>query len=184
MVVMAPKDENELCRMLKTALDHNGPIAFRYPRGAATGTKLEPEPLPVALGKGEVLEKGEDVLILAIGSSVSEALCAHADLLKEGIHPTLVNCRFVKPLDAGLIRSLVMQIPRVITVEEHVLQGGFGSSVLELLIDSGLTDFHLERLGIPDTFVEHGSQKQLRSKYRIDAPAIVEAAKRMMSLNP
>jgi len=180
MVVMAPKDENELVRMLTTALAHNGPIAVRYPRGTAAGVKMENQDVPIPIGKGEVLKKGDDVLILAIGTSVSEALSAHSTLMEQGISATVVNCRFVKPLDSDLIGSLARKIPRIITVEENVRQGGFGSAVLECLSDQRITGFLLECIGIPDTFVEHGSQNFLRSKYGIDAPAIVNAAKRLL----
>jgi len=180
MVVMAPKDENELVRMLITALAHKGPVAVRYPRGTASGVKMENQDVPIPIGKGEVLKKGDDVLILAIGTSVSEALSAHSTLMEQGISATVVNCRFVKPLDSDLIVSLAREIPRIITVEENVRQGGFGSAVLECLSEQRITGFLLECIGIPDTFVEHGSQSLLRTKYGIDATAIVNAAKRLL----
>ena len=180
MVVMAPKDENELIRMLCTALAHNGPIALRYPRGVAQGVKLEHQDIPIPIGKGEILTHGQDILILAIGSSVQEALAAHATLLEQGISATVVNCRFVKPLDVDLIGSLAGDIPRIITVEENVRQGGFGSAILECLSDLKITGFRLECIGIPDVFVEHGPQDFLRSKYGIDAAAIVKAAVKLM----
>lgn len=180
MVVMAPKDENELVRMLATALAHKGPIAVRYPRGTVAGVKMENQDVPIPIGKGEVLKKGDDVLILAIGTSVSEALSAHSTLMEQGISATVVNCRFVKPLDSDLIVSLAREIPRIITVEENVRQGGFGSAVLECLSEQRITGFLLECIGIPDTFVEHGSQSLLKTKYGIDAPAIVNAAKRLL----
>lgn len=176
MVVMAPKDENELRRMLATALNHNGPIAFRYPRGSGLGVSLEKEIRPLPFGKAEVLREGEDILILAVGHSVSEALAAHETLAEAGIAATLVNCRFIKPLDMDLIASLVRKIPRVITVEENVRQGGFGGAVLEGLNDAGLFDFTLQRIGIEDLFVEHGPQGLLRSKYGVDARAVVKSA--------
>ncbi len=179
MVVMAPKDENELARMLATSFAHKGPIAVRYPRGDVEGVKIEKRDIPVPIGKGEVLQKGNDVLILAIGQSVSEALAAYSTLAERGISATVVNCRFIKPLDADLIGALSREIPRIITVEENVRQGGFGSAVLECLSDQGITGFRLQCIGIPDTFVEHGSQKILRSKYGIDASSIVNAAKRL-----
>ena len=181
MVVMAPKDENELCRMLTTAIAHNGPIAIRYPRGTAEGIKLENRDIPIPIGKGEVLKKGDDVLIFAIGRSVNEALSAHAMLKKHNISATVVNCRFVKPLDAELIGSLSRKIPRIITIEENVRQGGFGSAVLECLADQEITGFRLKCIGIPDTFVEHGAQEFLRSKYCVDASAIFNAAKKLMN---
>jgi len=176
MVVMAPKDENELCRMLVTAISYNGPIAFRYPRGAATGAVVDQEPTPITIGQGEILKNGNDLLILAIGRSVCDALDAHAILGEKGISATIVNCRFVKPIDSDLICSLAKKIPHIITVEENVLQGGFGSAVLECLCDNGVSGFNIKRIGIDDTFVEHGSQDILRSKYGIDVSAIVDAA--------
>jgi len=181
MVVMAPKDENELCRMLTTAIDHNGPIAIRYPRGTAEGKTLENQDIPLSIGKGEVLAKGEDVVIFAIGRSVNEALLAHTMLKEHNISATVVNCRFVKPLDVDLIGTLSRKIPRIITVEENVRQGGFGSAVLEYLADQEITGFRLKCIGIPDTFVEHGAQDFLRSKYGVDASAIFNAAKKLMN---
>jgi 1-deoxy-D-xylulose-5-phosphate synthase len=180
MVVMSPKDENELCRMLTTAMAHNGPIAIRYPRGTGEGKKSENQDVPIPIGKGELLEKGDDVVIFAIGRSVNEALLAHATLKTHHISATVVNCRFIKPLDAELIGTLSRKIPRIITIEENVRQGGFGSAVLECLADQDITGFRLKCIGIPDTFVEHGSQEFLRSKYCVDASAIVNAAKKLM----
>lgn len=179
MVVMAPKDENELRRMLLTAITHNGPIAFRYPRGRGTGVEIEENISPISIGKGEILRHGQDILILAIGSSVCEALSAHSILAEENINATIVNCRFVKPIDSNLICSLAKKIPRIITVEENMLQGGFGSAVLECLSDEGITNFHLKRIGIADIFVEHGPQSFLRTKYGLNADAIVHTAKKM-----
>ena len=183
MVVMAPKDENELRRMLVTSLSHNGPIAFRYPRGRGTGVNISKDIVPLPIGKGEVLKEGGDILILAIGRPVCEALSAHSKLAEEhNISSTVVNCRFVKPLDSELITSLAKKIPRIITIEENVRQGGFGSAVLECLNDEGITSFHLKRIGIPDIFVEHGPQELLRSKYNIDASSIVNAARELMDI--
>jgi 1-deoxy-D-xylulose-5-phosphate synthase len=177
MVLMAPKDENELARMLKTALAHNGPIAMRYPRGSGTGVPVDLEIPPLPLGKGEILAQGEDVLLLAIGRSVNDALLAGEILSGEGIGATIVNCRFVKPLDKDLIVDLANRIPRILTIEENVRQGGFGSAVLECLSDGGAAGFRLKRIGIGDAFVEHGPQKLLRSQCRIDAAAIAAAAR-------
>ncbi len=181
MIVMAPKDENELCKMMATALAHKGPVAFRYPRGIAEGTKIEKDIVSIPVGKGEVLKEGNDILILAIGRSVGDALSAHLSLMKQGISATVVNCRFVKPLDVDLISSLAEKIPQIITVEDNVRQGGFGSAVLECLSDKDVTGFSLKRIGMPDTFIEHGTQDFLRSKYGIDAPAIVRAAKKLLN---
>ena len=183
MVVMAPSDENELRRMLVTALLHDGPIAFRYPRGAATGVPMEKTSRPLSLGKAKVLTAGDDILILAIGRPVNDALEAYATLKQQGIFATVVNCRFVKPLDVDLICSQARDIPHIITIEENVRQGGFGSAVLEALNDEGISGVRVERIGVADTFVEHGPQQQLRSLYGIDAPAIVKAAKRLIDGN-
>ena len=180
MVVMAPADENDLQHMLATAVEHDGPIAFRYPRGSGTGVALDEECKPLPLGKAKILENGDDILILAIGRSVVDALEASRDLKAQGISATVVNCRFVKPLDRELISSLAAKIPRVITVEENALQGGFGSAVLEELNEAGVTGLRLQRIGVADTFVEHGPQKLLRSLYGIDADAIFKAALKMM----
>ena len=181
MVLMSPRDENELCQMLKTAIDHNGPIAIRYPRGMAEGVASKNTNTPLPIGKGEVLKKGDDVVIFGIGRSVNEALSAHDMLKKHNISATIVNCRFVKPLDADLIVTLSKKIPRIVTVEENVRQGGFGSAVLECLSDQGVTGFRLKCIGIPDTFVEHGPQDFLRSKHGIDASAIFKAVKHLMN---
>ena len=177
MVVMAPKDENELCRMLATAIAHNGPIAMRYPRGTAAGVEMDLDIKPLPIGKGEIITEGEDILIFAIGKSVCDALEARKRLNNEGISVQVVNCRFVKPLDADLIVSLAQKIPRIITAEENVLHAGFGSAVLECLMDAGVTGIQVKRIGIPDTFVDHGKPALLRAKFGIDSDAIVQAAK-------
>ena len=180
MVVMAPKDENELCRMLLTAVNHGGPTALRYPRGPAVGVKLETSPSPVPLGKAEILTHGADLLVLAIGRMVNEALEAGQELERHGIQTTVVNARFVKPLDEALIIRLCLEIPRVLIVEENALQGGFGSAVLELLADRNVTPAIVQRIGLPDQFIEHGSLAQLREKYELTAGAIAAKAKAML----
>ena len=180
MVVMAPKDENELCKMLATAIAHNGPIAMRYPRGTAAGVEMDLDIEPLPIGKGEIMTEGEDILIFAIGKSVCDALEARKRLNNEGISVQVVNCRFVKPLDADLIVSLAQKIPRIITAEENVLHAGFGSAVLECLMDAGVTGIQVKRIGIPDTFVEHGKSALLRAKFGIDPDAIVKAAKTLV----
>ena len=183
MVVMAPKDENELRRMLKTAVDHPGPIAFRYPRGAGIGAALEEPITPVPIGQGEILTHGDDLLIVAIGVAVNEVLSAQKILADTyGLHATVVNARFVKPLDIDLIGELAGKIPNILTVEENVCQGGFGSAVLEALHDAEISGVRVKRLGIRDTFVEHGARDLLRAKYGIDADGIVKAAVSWFSL--
>jgi 1-deoxy-D-xylulose-5-phosphate synthase len=179
MTVMAPMDENELARMLTTAVGHDGPIALRYPRGKATGVPVADPAPPLEIGKAKVLCDGKDLLIIAIGTGVLQALKARDILAGEGISVTVINARFVKPLDKALLLAKAAEFKRIITVEEHVLAGGFGSAVLELLMDHGLTDRRVKRIGIDDCFVEHGPQDLLRNAYRIDADAVVSAAREL-----
>ena len=182
MVVMAPKDENELRRMLTTAVSHPGPIALRYPRGQGVGADLDESPEAIAIGKAEILDQGDDILILAIGSMVSEASCAAALLAENhGIHATVVNARFIKPLDLDLILPLARRIGRIITVEENVIQGGFGSAILESLNDNEIVNVSVRRLGIGDSFIEHGTQRALRRQHGVDGAAIIEAARGMLN---
>jgi 1-deoxy-D-xylulose-5-phosphate synthase len=181
MVLMAPADENELQRMLKTALEHDGPIALRYPRGSAEGVAMDSEIRTLPIGKGELIREGNDLAILAIGNRVTPALEAARVLEKEGVQAAVVNCRFVKPLDRNLIYQLARQTNRLLTVEENALQGGFGSAVLELLAEEGHTDVRVVRLGIGDHFIEHGAQQVQRAFCCIDAAAIAEAARTMLA---
>ena len=180
MVVMAPKDENELRRMLLTAINHDGPIALRYPRGSGTGVTLESEPAPIPIGQAEILVEGDDLLILSIGRMAQEALTAHKMLQSKNIESTVVNCRFVKPLDKNLLLQLAQRIPNIITLEENALQGGFGSAVLELLADHHMVFKQCQRIGLPDQFIEHGAVADLRERYGLNAAAIVEAALKMV----
>ncbi len=181
MTVMAPRDENELQGMLLAALNHPGPIALRYPRGSALGVPLEDPIRPVPMGRGELLREGEAVLLLAVGASVREAMAAAESLSNKGISAAVVDARFVKPLDADLLLPLAEKTGRVVTVEENVRQGGFGSAVLELLDEAGLLDrVAVSRVGIADLFVEHGPQKLLRAKYGVDAAAVAAAAEKLV----
>lgn len=172
MVVMAPKDENELQHMVETAVAAESPIAFRYPRGGGYGVPLDRRLKKIEIGRGELLKEGDDVVILALGSTVFPGLEAARDLHEIGVHAAVMNARFVKPLDEDLICGLSAEVGRVITVEENVLEGGFGSAVLELLQARGLHTVKVRRLGIPDVFVDHGSQGQLRQRYWIDREGI------------
>jgi 1-deoxy-D-xylulose-5-phosphate synthase len=182
MVVMAPKDENELRHMLATAMVHDGPIALRYPRGRGTGVDMEASFSILPIGKAEILNHGDDLLILAVGSEVSEAVCAAAILAENHrIRATVINARFIKPLDRELILSQARRIRHIITIEENTIQGGFGSAILELLGDHGINDTIVKRLGINDHFVEHGPQDMLRGKYQVDAAAIIKAALAMLN---
>jgi len=175
LTMMAPKDENELRHMLKTALYAGSPMALRYPRGAGYGVEMDLELKSLEIGKGELLVEGDDVCIVAIGSTVYPALQAAETLRGRGISAGVVNARFVKPLDADLILSVAGKTGRIVTVEENALQGGFGSAVLELLFDNGRHDVGIKRLGVPDQYVEQGSQAQLRKDLGIDAEGIAAA---------
>jgi 1-deoxy-D-xylulose-5-phosphate synthase len=180
MVVMAPANENELQHMLKTAVCCGRPASVRYPRGNGWREPLDENLKELPLGKAEVLEEGKDLVILAIGSCVQAALKARDLLAEKGFQAAVVNARFVKPLDEELICSLASKTKKVLTVEENALQGGFGSAVLELLGEKGLKEVTVRRLGIPDVFVEHGSQEELRHKYGLDAEGIFLAAEELI----
>ncbi len=176
MTVMAPSDRAELRHMLATALTLDSPAALRYPRGCgpAVDWQVPLEPLPV--GKGKVRREGNDIAVVAVGNCVAAALEAAEVLSKQGIDATVVDARFVKPLDEDLIISLANNIGAIITVEENVRAGGFGSAVAELLNDCGPDDVRLVRLGVPDEFVTFGGVEHLRADVGIDTEAIVQAA--------
>jgi 1-deoxy-D-xylulose-5-phosphate synthase len=156
-------------------VEHPGPIALRYPRGQGVGVAFSPTLYRIPIGKAEVVREGEDLLILAIGGTVYPSLAAAEELEKRGYQTTVVNARFVKPLDEQLILTLAARRGRVLTVEENVVQGGFGSAVVELLSDHGLM-VPVKRLAIPDTFVEQGAPAILREKYGLDAKGITKSA--------
>ncbi|MGD1152935.1 MAG: 1-deoxy-D-xylulose-5-phosphate synthase [Syntrophales bacterium] len=182
IIVMAPKDENELQHMLKTAVECGGPVSIRYPRGRGAGVPIDDIPVSLAVGKGEIVYDAENanLAIVAIGSTVYPAVAAAAKLKAEGINTRVINARFVKPLDEGLLCDTANCIKRIITVEENVLMGGFGSAVLELFEEKGIHDVIVKRLGIKDKFVEHASQKELRGMYGIDEEGIIAAVQSVM----
>jgi len=172
MVVASPKNENELQHLVYTAVRANRPFALRYPRGSGLGVPLDAELRELPIGKGEVLRVGKDIAILAIGVTVAPSLEASQRLAEKGIEATVVNARFAKPLDSSLILDLARQTRRLVTVEENALAGGFGSAVLGLLESSTIPDLRVERIGLPDEFVEQGPQGLLRAKYNLDADGI------------
>ena len=182
MVVMAPKDENELQSMVKTAVAYQeGPIAFRYPRGTGVGVKMAAEPQALPIGKSEIVREGEDVLVIAIGNRVYPALEAAQTLADAGVSAAVINARFVKPLDTATILPLVERIGKVITIEDGVIMGGFGSAVLEAIAAAGIQDVQIRNLGIPDEFVEHGEVQHLYALCQCDADAVVRTAQEMLS---
>jgi 1-deoxy-D-xylulose-5-phosphate synthase len=184
LVVMAPSDENDLRRMLRTSLTHPGPCAIRFPRGAGEGVPLDATPEPLPIGKGRVVRAGgphPEVLLVAVGTKLKPALAAAEELAKEGIAVEVIDPRFVKPLDEELICAAAARIGRVVTVEENALQGGFGSACLEAFESAGLLAAGLQtrRLGIPDRFIEHADQSRQRAECGIDAPSIVRACREL-----
>ena len=179
MSVMAPRDEAEFVRMLRTAVGAGRVAAIRYPRGSGPGVPIPADPEPIPWGKGEMLVEGRDLLILAVGATVPPALYAASELRKKGISAAVIDARFVKPLDAELICPAVHRIGRVLTVEENLLAGGFGSAVLEMLEEHGEQPQLFRRLGVRDTFVEHGSQAELRTEHGITPEAVVAEALRI-----
>lgn len=176
MTLMAPKDENELQHMLKTAIEHNGPIALRYPRGNGYGVPLDQDLKPLTVGRAELLREGADGVLIALGSMVYPALDAAAELAAEGLDLSVVNARFVKPLDAELLLQLAKRFGRLVTLEENALQGGFGTAVLELLEEQGL-QAQVLRIGYPDQYIEQGEQHELRAMHGLDKEGIAKSAR-------
>jgi 1-deoxy-D-xylulose-5-phosphate synthase len=181
MTLMAPKDENELRHMLFTALKHSGPVAIRYPRGRGLGVSLDREYRVIPIGESEVLKEGKDLTLIALGSMVQPSLEAAAEMEKEGLSATVINCRFVKPLDKKLA-DYARRNGKVLVVEENIQQGGLGSAVLELFSDAGLREVTVKRLGLPDSFVEHGPVEVLREKLGLDKTGIIKAARGLLTV--
>ncbi len=177
---MAPKDENELQHMLHTAISLPGPAAIRYPRGSGEDVELDQEMTTLEPGKGELLREGKDILLLPVGNRVYPALRAAEELEKRGIDAAVINPRFIKPLDSELICHWAKKTGRVVTVEDNVVHGGFGSLVLELLSANKLFAVKTHLLGHPDHFIEHGPQKTLWENSKMDSPAITNAAMELM----
>jgi 1-deoxy-D-xylulose-5-phosphate synthase len=173
MVVMSPKDENELRHMINTMASYDSsPIAVRYPRGKGLGVEMDSKLKKLEIGEGEILKKGKDISLIALGNQVPEAMKAAEALEKEGVKAEVINARFVKPLDKKLICASLKKTGKAITVEENALMGGFGSAVVETIEDCGLEDIEVKRMGLPDKFIEHGSQQILRENLRLDAAGI------------
>ncbi len=181
MVVMAPKDENELQHMIRTCLSHNGPAAVRYSRGSGWGVDLEPSPTVLPIGRGELLREGCDVALVAIGITVVPALRAAERLAEEDISVAVINARFVKPLDHALIGRVASQVKCLVTVEEGCRMGGFGSAVLESLSDQGIINLPTKVIGLPDHYIEQGPQDILRVQYGLTADGIYEEAKALLA---
>ncbi len=183
MVIMAPKDESELRDMLYTAVEYKkGPIAMRYPRGNALGVQLKEGFNLIEIGKAEKLIDGEDVALLALGSMVDYSLKAAAKLKEQGISCEIINMRFAKPLDTEMLDKIAEKFHKVITLEENNLPGGFGSAVAEYFISNNYKN-DLQFIGIPDKFVDHGTQEELHKILGIDPDGIVERVKEFIQSN-
>ncbi|MDQ7786320.1 MAG: 1-deoxy-D-xylulose-5-phosphate synthase [Thermodesulfovibrionales bacterium] len=181
ITVMEPKNDVEFRIMLELALNHKGPVAIRYPRGKIPASPckgseiLTGVPVPFRIGEAEILRGGKDIAVLAVGRNVFTALSAAARLEKDDVDVMVVNARFIKPIDRRLISSVASLVPKILTIEENVLKGGFGSAVLEFFNEIELNQVRVRRIGIPDVFIEHGHQNDLRKKYGLDEEGIYQA---------
>ena len=173
-VVAAPMDENELQHLVYTAYKYKGPFAIRIARGAAVGTPLDSELRELPIGKGRVVREGSDVAVFALGKPASAAVEAAEILAEHGVSCRVVNPLFVKPLDTDLLMDAARGVGRIVTVEENVLAGGFGSAVLEAVAEAGLESVAVHRIGMPDSFIEHGTAADQRRHLQLDAQGIVD----------
>ncbi|MDN7245731.1 1-deoxy-D-xylulose-5-phosphate synthase [Planococcus shenhongbingii] len=179
MVIMMPKDENEGQHMVKTAIDYNGgPIALRYPRGNGLGVPMDEELEALPIGSWEVLQKGTDAVILTFGTTIPMALHAAEQLREEGIQAEVVNARFIKPMDINMLHQIFERNVPIVTIEEAVLQGGFGSSVLEFAEENQYRGAVIDRLGIPDQFIEHGDVAELMDEIHLNSDEVVRVVKK------
>lgn len=185
MVIMAPKDEQELRDMLFTAIEYkDGPIAFRYPRGNALGVPLRETFQKIEIGKAETLHTGKDIALLAIGNMVSNTMAAAEILRDEGINAEVVNMRFVKPLDRDLLQALAHRIKLFMTIEDNAITGGFGSGVLEMFSSLGLSHISVKVHGLPDECIEHGTIQELQKLVRLDPAGIADTAREFINSVP
>ncbi|MGG0797164.1 1-deoxy-D-xylulose-5-phosphate synthase [Brevibacillus laterosporus] len=183
MVIMAPKDENEMQHMMKTASEYDGPISFRYPRGNGLGVKMDEELKALPIGQMEVVREGKGVAVLSFGHIYDVAEKAINLLQMDGIMPMFVNARFCKPLDEELLLRLAKENMDIVTVEEGCVQGGFGSAVMEFYAEQGYHNMVVEPMGIPDYFVEHGSVKEQRQEISLTAEAIAARVRSLLPVN-
>jgi len=178
MTIMAPRNGAELRLMLRFAIDSSRPIAVRYPRATVPEETLGDTPGPIAFGKAELLREGTDVALVALGAMVVDSLAAAEILEERGVSCAVINARFAKPVDSGLLAEVLDRVPLVVTVEDHALDAGFGSAVLEAASDHGLDVGRIRRLGIPDRFIEHGSRRVLMEMLGLCPEGIAESVKR------
>jgi 1-deoxy-D-xylulose-5-phosphate synthase len=183
MVIMSPKDENELRDMLYTAVEYKaGPIAMRYPRGNGIGIPLKHDFDLIPIGRGETLRTGHDVALLALGSMVNPALKAAEILDKAGIHSEVVNMRFAKPIDGELLESVASRFDSIVTLEDNVVTGGFGSAVAEHLVSRGITSTRLRVHGVPDRFIDHGTPAELQHELQLDPQGIASVVREFLDI--
>ncbi|MEO6829847.1 MAG: 1-deoxy-D-xylulose-5-phosphate synthase [Acidobacteriaceae bacterium] len=183
IVVMAPKDEDELADMLETALQHEGPSAIRYPRGAGPSAQVKEQPVALPIGRAEVLRQGTDIAVWGLGAMVPMAAAFAEQLEREGYSAALVNARFAKPIDGELLAEQARRAGLIVTFEDHVLMGGFGSAVLEYLSEHDLK-VPVVRIGWPDAFIEHGKVDQLRAKHGLSVEAAMERSRPFLKSIP
>ncbi|MCP3738541.1 1-deoxy-D-xylulose-5-phosphate synthase [Rossellomorea sp. BNER] len=180
MVIMMPKDENEGQHMVNTAIHYNdGPIALRYPRGNGLGVPMDADLKQIPIGKWEVLKEGQDAVILTFGTTIPMALDAANQLEKQGLSVKVINARFIKPLDEKMLVEIFEQNIPILTIEEAVLQGGFGSAVLEFAQEKGYKNLVMDRMGIPDCFIEHGSVKELLKEIGLTTENVIDKIQTM-----
>jgi 1-deoxy-D-xylulose-5-phosphate synthase len=179
MVLMSPKDKNELKQMIYSAYLYEKPVAIRYPRGEAQGVKIDEDFKEIPIGRWEILREGEDVAIIACGNTVYPAITAAQELEEEGIHSSVINGRFIKPMDRDMLVNLATHTKKILTVEEGAVIGGFGSGVMELLSEEGIV-MPVKSIGIPDVFLSHGSQKMLRKQIGLDQEGMKRAIKQWL----
>ncbi len=179
MVLMSPKDKNELRQMIYSAYLYERPVAIRYPRGEAQGVKIDEDFKEIPIGRWEILREGEDVAIIACGNTVYPAIAAARELEEEGIHSSVINGRFIKPMDRNMLVDLATHTKKILTVEEGAVIGGFGSGVMELLSEEGIA-MPVKSIGIPDIFLSHGSQKMLRKQIGLDQEGIKRVIKQWL----
>jgi 1-deoxy-D-xylulose-5-phosphate synthase len=173
IIHMVPKDEDELSDMLYTAMLHNGPSAVRYPRGTGPGTPVKEHPVALPIGKAEVITDGDDVAIFGLGGLLPMANELAEKLEQQGYSAAVINPRFVKPLDRDMLAAYAKRVGAIVTFEDHVLMGGFGSAVIEALSEMQV-QVPVVRIGWPDRFIEHGKVEQLRARYGISVEAALE----------
>ena len=176
LIHMVPKDEDELADMMYTAMLHEGPSAIRYPRGTGPGVAVKEQPVALEIGKAEVIRDGAEVAIFGLGAMLPEAQRLAELLREEGFSAAVINPRFAKPVDRECVADFGGRCGLVVTLEDHVLAGGFGSAVMEALNDLEL-QVPVVRVGWPDAFIEHGKVESLREKYGLTAEAALEKAR-------